>query len=181
MAEGKGKRNARKDGASKRRVWRGIGKRSLEVGAIGVFSNDIGDARPCCRNCLARMPRTTRWRASPPTGPEPVLGPKHYRSRGTPEGVTTPSPPAAAPRSSSHPRSNAQPCKETTQGAAALNETLGASRRPGRAETKLHSVKFFGQRRMARDVYLQVSERHVRIAILKRMTAPGIHDPQAMR
>lgn len=50
----------------------------------------------------------------------------------------------------------------------------------GCAETKLHCMKFPGQRLMARDFDRQVAELQVRVAILNGHTALGIHVTKAV-
>jgi hypothetical protein len=46
--------------------------------------------------------------------------------------------------------------------------------RQSRVETKMHCVKLFGQRLMARDFDRQAAELQVRIAVLNGYTALGI-------
>jgi len=58
-AEGEGEWNARKHGGSKRRIWRkihiGIDEETLEVRAVEITSNGIGDA-PVLPNLLNQIP-----------------------------------------------------------------------------------------------------------------------------
>ena len=97
------------------------------------------------------------------------------------------------------PRKNAKPWKPDTAGALAIvlgpmadngaprKEILRTSKRVGRtiwrrwsgyhrrsrAETKMHCVKFLGQRLSARDFDRQVAEVQVRVAVLNGFTALG--------
>ena len=86
------------------------------------------------------------------------------------------------------PRKNARPWRPTSAGAIARNETLRTCRHLGRAiwrrwsgyhrrsrvETKMHCIKLLGQRLAARDFDRQITEVHIRVAILNRFTALGI-------
>lgn len=92
------------------------------------------------------------------------------------------------------PRRNAKPWKTVIAGAITRSEALWASRYPGRAfwrqwsgyhrrsraETKMHCLKLFGQRLMARDFDRQVAELQVRIAVPNGDTAPGISVTKAV-
>ena len=85
------------------------------------------------------------------------------------------------------PRKNGKPCKETREGAAARNAALRACQRLGRGiwkqwsgyhrrslvETKMHCFKRLGERVMARTFERQVTELHVRVALLNRFTQLG--------
>ena len=94
--------------------------------------------------------------------------------------------------SSGSPLSCMQACTAgqwTSAGAIARNEAVSAQQylgctlwrrwsgyhRRSRVETKLHCMKLLGQSLMARDFDRQVAEIHVRIAVLNRYTALGIH------
>lgn len=91
-------------------------------------------------------------------------------------------------------RKNAKPWSPTSAGALARNETLQACRHLGRAiwrrwsgyhrrsrvETKMHCIKLLGQRLTARDFDRQITEVHIRVAILNRFTALGTPITQAL-
>lgn len=87
-------------------------------------------------------------------------------------------------------RKNARPWAEICAGARARNEILRATGKLGRsirkkwsgyhrhslAETKKGCVKRLGERVMARDFKLQVTELHVQVSILNRFTQLGTHE-----
>ncbi len=65
--EGEGEWHARKHGGTKRRVWRkihlGIDERTLEVRAVEVTGNHIGDA-PVLPDLLSQIPHLSRRSAA---------------------------------------------------------------------------------------------------------------------
>ncbi len=71
LGEGEWKR--KKHGAEYRRQWRkvhlGIDAHTLEIRAIEVTDNSVGDA-PCCPNCWPRYRSMSRWQVS--VGMEPT-------------------------------------------------------------------------------------------------------------
>jgi hypothetical protein len=71
LGEGEWKR--KKHGAEYRRQWRkvhlGIDANTLEIRAIEVSDNSVGETRPCCPSGWARYRLTTRWPASAGTAP----------------------------------------------------------------------------------------------------------------
>lgn len=93
------------------------------------------------------------------------------------------------------PRKNAKPWRPSSPGSIARNDALRGCEHLGRAiwrrwsgyhrrsrvETKMHCIKLLGQRLMARDFDRQITEVHVRMAILNRFTALGNPLTQAVR
>ena len=176
--EGEGEWNARKHGGQKRRVWRkihiGIDEQTLEVRAVEVTSNEVGDA-PMLPELLNQIP--------PEHEIASITADGAYDTRKCHDAIAECGAVAVIP-----PRKNAKPWKADSAGAVARNEALRASKYLGRAlwrrwtgyhrrsrvETKMHCVKLLGQRLMARDFDRQVAEVQVRVAILNGFTALGI-------
>ena len=168
-AEGEGEWNARKHGGPKRRIWRkihiGIDEETLEVRAVEVTGNHIGDA-PMLPDLLDQIP------------PDQTIG-----------SVT-----ADGAYDTRKCRKNAKPWKPTSPGAVARNEALRASKylghaiwrrwsgyhRRSRVESKMNCIKLLGQSLMARDFDRQVAELQVRIAVLNGYTALGIPVTEAV-
>ena len=177
-AKGEGEWNARKHGGSKRRIWRkihiGIDEETLEVRAVEVTSSNIGDA-PMLPELLNQVP--------PDQDIGSVTADGAYDTRKCHEAIAGRDAHAVIP-----PRKNAKPWKPTSAGAIARNDAVSAQRylgrtlwrrrsgyhRRSRVETKMHCMKLLGQSLMARDFDRQVTEIHVRIAVLNRYTALGI-------
>ena len=177
-AKGEGEWNARKHGGSKRRIWRkihiGIDEETLEVRAVEVTSTNIGDA-PMLPELLNQIP--------PDRDIASVTADGAYDTRKCHEAIAGRDAHAVIP-----PRKNAKPWKPTSAGAIARNDAVSAQRylgrtlwrrrsgyhRRSRVETKMHCMKLLGQSLMARDFDRQVTEIHVRIAVLNRYTALGI-------
>lgn len=176
--EGEGEWHARKHGGTKRRVWRkihlGIDEQTLEVRAVEVIGNHIGDA-PVLPDLLSQIP--------PEQEIATVTADGAYDTRRCHDAIADRGAHAVIP-----PRKNARPWKPTTAGAMARNEALRASKylgraiwrnwsgyhRRSRAETKMNCMKLLGQRLMARDFDRQVAEVQIRIAIMNGYTALGI-------
>ena len=176
--EGEGEWHARKHGGSKRRVWRkihlGIDEQTLEIRAIEVTGNHIGDA-PVPPDLLSQI--------SPEQEIGSVTADGAYDTRNCHDAIADRGAHAVIP-----PRKNAKPWKPTTAGAVARNEALRASKylgraiwrnwsgylRRSRAETKMNCMKLLAQRLMAGDFDRQVAEVQVRIAIMNGYTALGI-------
>lgn len=183
--EGEGEWHRRKHGGSKRRIWRklhiGIDEGSLEVRAVEITGNDVGDA-PVLPALLAQIPEDEIIAS--------VTADGAYDTRRSHETIADRGAQAVIP-----PRKNAKPWSLTSPGAIARNEALRACERLGRAiwrrwsgyhrrsrvETKMHCIKLLGQRLTARNFDRQVTEVHVRIAILNRFTALGIPFTQAIQ
>ena len=177
-AEGEGKWNARKHGGPKRRIWRkihiGIDEETLEVRAVEITTNNIGDA-PMLPELLNQIP--------PDQDIGSVTADGAYDTRKCHEAIAARDACAVIP-----PHENAKSWKPTSAGAIARNEAVSAQRylgrtlwrrwsgyhRRSRVETKMHCVKLLGQSLMARDFERQVAEIHIRIAVLNRYTALGI-------
>ena len=189
--EGEGAWNARKHGGTKPRVWRkihrGIDEKTLEIRAVEVTSNDIGDA-PMLPELLDQIP--------PDQDIASVTAPSHglhaNRCRATDGAYDTRKCHDAIAERGAHavipPRKNAKPWKADSAGAVARNDAFRASRRFGRtiwrrwsgyhrrsrAVTKMHCVKLLGQRLTARDFDRQVAAFQIRVAVLNGFTALGI-------
>ncbi|WP_226629936.1 IS5 family transposase, partial [Alloyangia pacifica] len=176
--EGEGEWNARKHGGPKRRVWRkihlGIDEQTLEVRAVGITGNHIGDA-PVLPDLLSQIPADEQIGS--------VTADGAYDTRKCNDAIADRGAHAVIP-----PRRTAKPWKPTTAGAIARNEALRATKYLGRAiwrnwtgyhrrsrvETKTHCMKLLGQRLMARDFDRQLAEVQVRIAVMNGHTALGI-------
>ena len=174
---GEGEWKIRKHGADYRRQWRkvhlGIDASTLEIRAMEVTDNSIGDA-PMLPNLLGQIP------------PEELLasvsGDGAYDTKGCHEAIARRQADAIIPI-----RKNAKPWKMNRIGATARNEILRATRRLGRTiwkkwsgyhrpslvETKMRCFKLLGERIMARDFDRQVAELQVRAAVLNRFTRLG--------
>jgi len=173
-----GEWHARKHGGPKRRVWRkihlGIDEQTLEIRAVEITGNHIGDA-PVLPDLLSQIPADEQIGS--------VTADGAYDTRKCHDAIADRGAHAVIP-----PRGNAKPWEPTTAGAIARNETLRASKNLGRAiwrnwsghhrrsrvETKMHYMKLLGQRLMVRDFDRQVAEVQVRIAIMNGYTARGI-------
>ena len=167
---GEGEWKTCKHGASYRRQWRkvhiGIDTGTLDIRAIEVTTNAIGDA-PVLPDLLAQIPEDEQI--------SHVGGDGAYDTRKWHAAIAARGAHAVIPV-----RCNARPWKEDGRGAAARNETLRAIKRLGRTiwkkwsgyhrrslvETKMHCVKLLGQRVMARTFDRQITELKIRAAIL---------------
>lgn len=175
LGEGEWKR--KKHGAEYRRQWRkvhlGIDARTLEIRAIEVTDNSVGDA-PMLPVLLAQIPPD-----------EPIASVSTdgaYDTKDCHAAIAQRGAQAVIP-----PRKNGKPWKETWEGAAVRNAALRACQRLGRGiwkkwsgyhrrslvETKMHCFKRLGERVMARTFERQVTELHVRVALLNRFTQLG--------
>jgi hypothetical protein len=171
-AEGEGEWNARKHGGPKRRIWRkvhiGIDEETLEVRAVEVTTNNIGDA-PMRPKLLNQIP-TDQDIGS-------VTADGAYDTRKCHEAIATRDACAVIP-----PSKNAKIWKPTSNGAIARNEAIKTQRylartlrrrwsgyhRRSRVETKMHCVKLLGQSLMARDFERQVEEIQICITVLNQ-------------
>jgi len=122
-AEGEGEWNARKHGGPTRRIWRkihiGIDEETLEVRAVEVTTNNIGDA-PMLPELLNQIP--------PDQDLGSVTADGAYDTRRCHDVIAARGAHAGIP-----PRKNAKPWKTTSAGAIARNEAINASRYLGRA------------------------------------------------
>ena len=174
---GEGEWKTKKHGADYRRQWRkghlGIDASTLEIRAMEVTDNSVGDA-PVLPALLDQIP-ADECIAS-------VSGDGAYDTKGCHEAIALRAAHAIIPT-----RKNAKPWKANRSGAEARNEILRATKRMGRAiwkrwsgyhrrslvETKMRCFKLLGERVMARDFDRQVAELQVRAAVLNRFTRLG--------
>ena len=180
---GEGEWKTKKHGADYRRQWRkvhlGIDAETLEIRAIEVTSNAVGDA-PMLESLLAQIPPT-----------EPVASVTTdgaYDTKACHAVLAQRGAMAIIP-----PRKNGKPWKDNKPGASVRNEILRAVGRLGRklwkkwsgyhrrslVETKMRCFKLLGERVMARDFDRQVAELQIRAALLNRFTQLGT--PQTVR
>lgn len=175
LGEGEWKR--KKHGAQYRRQWRkvhlGIDAKTLEIRAIEVTDNAIGDA-PILPELLAQIPAEERIACVNADGA--------YDTRACHEAIAQRGAMAVIP-----PRSNGQPWKKDAPGVQTRNDALRACRRLGwkvwkswsgyhrrsLVETKMHCFKRLGERVAARTFERQVAELQVRVALLNRFTQLG--------
>lgn len=175
LGEGEWKR--KKHGAEYRRQWRkvhlGIDAQTLEIRAIEVTNNSVGDA-PMLPELLGQIPADEAVTS--------VSGDGAYDTKACHAAIAQRGAHAVIP-----PRKNARPWRANLVGAASRNEALNACGRLGRAiwkrwsgyhrrslvETKMHCFKRLGERVMARTFERQVVELHVRVALLNRFTQLG--------
>ena len=181
LGEGEWKR--KKHGADYRRQWRkvhlGIDAQTLEVRAIEITANSVGDA-PMLPALLEQIP--------PEEALASVGADGAYDTKACHAAIASRGASALIPV-----RKNAQPWKEGTEGARARNEILRATKRLGRTiwkkwsgyhrrslvETKMRCFKLLGERVMARDFDRQGAELQIRAALLNRFTQLGT--PQTVR
>jgi len=181
---GEGEWKTKKHGAEYRWQWRkvhlGIDAETLEIRAIEVTDNGVGDA-PMLPELLGQI-----------AADEAVLsvsGDGAYDTQGCHDAIARRGAEAIIPT-----RKNAKPWKARRPGSAARNETLRATNRLGRAiwkkwsgyhrrslvETKMRCFKLLGERVMARTFARQVVELQVRAAVLNRFTHLGNPVTQAV-
>jgi hypothetical protein len=174
---GAGQWKTKRHGAEYRRQWRkvhlGIDAETLEIRAIKITGNGVGDA-PILPALLAQIPAD-----------EPIAS-----VSGDGASDTKACHAAIAARGANAViavRKNGQPCKGHAPGTQASNEALRATRRLGRTiwkrwsgyhrrslvETKMRCFKLLGERVMARDFDRQVAELQIRAALLNRFTQLG--------
>jgi hypothetical protein len=174
---GEGEWRRKKHGAEYRRQWRkvhlGIDSQTLEIRAIEVTDNSVGDA-PMLEELMSQI-----------AADEPILSVSAdgaYDTRGCHEVIAARAAMAVIP-----PRKNARPWSEKTAGAQTRNAAVQACQRLGRriwkiwsgyhrrslVETKMHCFKRLGERVMARTFERQVVELQVRAGLLNRFTQLG--------
>jgi len=174
---GEGEWKTRKHGAEYRRQWRkvhlGIDATTLEIRAMEVTDNSIGDA-PVLPELLDQIPLEEQIASVSADGA--------YDTRACHEAIALRQAHAVIPT-----RRNAKPWKTNRPGTQARNEILRATRRLGRTiwknwsgyhrrslvETKMRCFKLLGERIQARDFDRQVAELQVRAAVLNRFTRLG--------
>lgn len=174
---GEGEWKTKKHGADYRRQWRkvhlGIDAQTMEIRAIEVTSNSVGDA-PMLPELLAQISSTTNIAT--------VTGDGAYDTKACHSAIAAIGASAIIPT-----RKNARLWKKYPPGAHARNEILRATQRLGRTiwkkwsgyhrrslvETKMRCLKLLGERIMSRDFDRQVAELQVRAALLNRFTQLG--------
>ena len=175
LGEGEWKR--KKHGADYRRQWRkvhlAIDAHTLDIRAIEVTDNGTGDA-PMLPELLSQIPAD-----------EPIAsvgGDGAYDTKACHAAIARRNAQAIIP-----PRKNARAWKNNQTGAASRNEALRACQRLGRriwkkwigyhrrslVETKMNCFKRLGERVMARTFERQVTELHIRVALLNRFSQLG--------
>ena len=180
---GEGEWKTKKHGADYRRQWRkghlGIDAQTLEIRAIEITDNAIGDA-PMLPELLAQIPEDEPLHSVSADGA--------YDTKACHEAIASRHGAAIIPT-----RKNAKPWADEKAGAQARNEILRATRRLGRSiwkkwsgdhrrslvETKMGCFKRLGERVMARDFERQVTQLQIRASILNRFTSLGT--PQTVR
>lgn len=174
---GEGEWKLKKHGAEYRREWRkvhlGIDAQTLEIRAVEVTSNAIGDA-PMLPKLLAQIP--------PEEAIASVCADGAYDTRACRDAIALRGATAVIA-----PRKNASLWCRPSPGAESRNEAVRACRRLGRliwkswsgyhrrslVETKMHCFKRLGERVTARTFERQVVELHVRVALLNRFSQIG--------
>lgn len=174
---GEGEWKTRKHGASRRRQWRkvhiGIDARTLDIRAIEVTTNAVGDA-PTLPDLLAQIPADETIVS--------VGGDGAYDTRDCHAAIAGHDAEPIIPV-----RRNGRPWTKDGPGVDARNETLRSMKRLGRAiwkkwsgyhrrslvETKMHCFKLLGSRVAARTFERQVTELKVRATILNRFSEIG--------
>lgn len=172
---GEGEWKTKKHGADYRRQWRkvhlGIDAKTLEIRAIEITDNAIGDA-PMLPELLAQLPEDEPLHSVSADGA--------YDTKACHEAIASRQAAAIIPT-----RKNAKPWADDKAVARARNEILRATRRLGRSiwmkwsgyhrrclvETKMGCFKRLGEHVMARDFERQVTELHIRASILNRFTS----------
>jgi len=174
---GEGEWKRKKHGAEYRRQWRkvhlGIDADSLEIRAIEVTDDTVGNA-PMLPELLKQI--------EPDEAIASVSADGAYDTKACHAAIAARGAMAVIP-----PRKNAQAWKGEGAAARVRNAAVLACQRLGRAiwkrwsgyhrrslvETKMHCFKRLGERVMARSFARQVVELHVRVALLNRFTHLG--------
>lgn len=181
LGEGEWKR--KKHGAEYRRRWRkvhlAIDAQTLEVRAVGVTSSNVGGA-PMLEDLLRQIPCD-----------EPIASVSTdgaYDTKGCHAAIALRGAQAIIPT-----RRNGKPWRDGPLGACVRNEILRATQRLGRTvwrhwsgyhrrslvETKMRCLKLLGERINAKTFERQVTQVHIRVALLNRFTHLGT--PQTVR
>lgn len=174
---GEGEWKTRKHGASYRRQWRkvhlGIDAETMDIRAIEVTTNSVGDA-PTLPDLLEQIP-----------GDENILsvgGDGAYDTKGCHAAIAGRGAEPIIPV-----RRNGRPWTKADPGVDARNEVLRTIKRLGRTiwkkwsgyhrrslvETKMHCFKLLGHRVAARTFDRQITELKIRAAILNQFSAIG--------
>ena len=174
LGEGEWKR--KKHGAEYRRQWRkvhlGIDAQTLEIRAIEVTENSVGDA-PMLPELLGQIPADEALAS--------VSGDGAYDTKACHAAIAQRNAQAVIPRART-PRRGRRPwwermratkrCEPVTDWGSIWKKWSGYHRR-SLVETKMHCFKRLGQRVMARTFERKVVELHVRVALLNRFTQLG--------
>jgi hypothetical protein len=183
---GEGEWKRKKHGAEYRRQWRkvhlAIDAKTLEIRAIEVTDNSVGDA-PMLPELLAQIAQGQEIGS--------VCADGAYDTKACHEAIAQRNAQAIIP-----PRKNARLWKNKADkmGERARNEAVRACQRLGRkiwkhwsgyhrrslVETKMHCFKRLGERVMARTFEGQVTELQVRVALLNRFTQLGTPETVAV-
>jgi hypothetical protein len=183
---GEGEWKRKKHGAEYRRQWRkvhlAIDAKTLEIRAIEVTDNSVGDAS-MLPELLAQIAEGQEIGS--------VCADGAYDTKACHEAIAQRNAQAIIP-----PRKNARLWKNKADkmGECARNEAVRACQRLGRkiwkhwsgyhrrslVETKMHCLKRLGERVMARTFEGQVTELQVRVALLNRFTQPGTPETVAV-
>lgn len=151
----------------------GIDAQTLEIRAIEVTDNSVGDA-PMLPHLLGQIPTD-----------EPVASVSAdgaYDTKACHEAIAQRGTQAVIP-----PRKNANAWKSKSDGAQVRNLAVQACKRLGSriwkkwsgyhrrslVETKMHCFKRLGERVIAKAFERQVTELHIRVALLNRFTQLG--------
>jgi hypothetical protein len=175
---GDGEWKRKKHGAEYRCQWRkvhiGIDADTLQVRAVEITANSIGDS-PVLPGLLSQIPGHELIAS--------VTGDGAYDTKACHQAIAERGAQAIIP-----PRKNAKEWKKPrSAGEKARNEAVRTCKRIGRTlwekwsnyhcrslvETKMHCLKRLGERVMARTFNRQVVELQVRIALLNRFTELG--------
>ena len=174
---GEGEWKRKKHGAEYRREWRkvhlGIDAQTLEIRAVEVTSNAIGDA-PMLPELLAQI--------APDEAIASVTADGAYDTRACRDAIAQRGAVAVIA-----PRKNARLWRRSSPGSESRNEAVRACQRLGTSiwktwsgyhrrslvETKMHCLKRLGERVTARTFERQVVELHVRVAVLNRFSQIG--------
>lgn len=180
LGEGEWKRKKHK--AEYRRQWRkiniGIDAETLQIRAVEVTSNSVGDAE-VLPSLLAQIPEQI----------EAVCGDGAYDTRQCYQAIIQRGAIPIIP-----PRKNAQIWKSFQPCAQARNEVVSLVKKVGLSvwkkwsvyhwrslvETKMLCIKRLGERLMSRDFDRQINEVHARIAVLNIFTALGRPNTQVV-
>lgn len=174
---GEGEWKRKKHGAEYRREWRkvhlGIDAQTLEIRAVEVTSNAIGDA-PMLPELLAQI--------APDEAIASVTADGAYDTRACRDAIAQRGAVAVIA-----PRKNARLWRRSSPGSESRNEAVRACQRLGTSiwktwsgyhrrslvETKMYCLKRLGERVTARTFERQVVELHVRVAVLNRFSQIG--------
>ena len=172
---GEGEWKTKKHGAERRRQWRkvhlGIDAQTLQIRAIVVTTNEVGDS-PVASELLGQVPgheKIVSFTGDGAYDTQDVHEACHQR------GVVPIIPPRKGARlrkglAFAHRNEAVKACKRL--GRSTWKRWSGYHRR-SLVETKMHCIKRLGERVMSRTFERQVNELHIRAAILNKFTELG--------